>query len=58
MNQILAFWVHPRSISTGFERIFIEGGDFKVLHDHSVRCTMCMKNESIVLDSTSIPMRL
>ncbi len=33
MKQILAFWVHPRSISTGFERIFIERGDFKVLHE-------------------------
>lgn len=33
MNQILAFWVHPRSISTGFERIFIERSDFKVLHE-------------------------
>jgi Sulfotransferase domain len=33
MNQILAFWVHPRSISTGFERIFIEREDFKVLHE-------------------------
>ena len=33
MNQILAFWVHPRSISTGFERIFIERKDFKVLHE-------------------------
>ncbi|MCG6911932.1 MAG: sulfotransferase family protein [Deltaproteobacteria bacterium] len=33
MNQIIAFWVHPRSISTGFERIFIERNDFKVLHE-------------------------
>ena len=33
MNPIIAFWVHPRSISTGFERIFIERGDFKVLHE-------------------------
>lgn len=33
MEQILAFWVHPRSISTGFERVFIERGDYKVLHE-------------------------
>lgn len=33
MKQILAFWVHPRSISTGFERVFIERGDYKVLHE-------------------------
>ena len=33
MHQILAFWVHPRSISTGFERVFIERGDYKVLHE-------------------------
>ena len=28
MEQILAFWVHPRSISTAFERDFMERGDF------------------------------
>lgn len=33
MHQIIAFWVHPRSISTGFERIFIERKDFNVLHE-------------------------
>ncbi|MGD2271409.1 MAG: hypothetical protein PVI06_13470, partial [Desulfobacterales bacterium] len=33
MNRIIAFWVHPRSISTAFERVFIERGDFKVLHE-------------------------
>ncbi len=33
MNQIIAFWVHPRSVSTGFERIFIERKDFNVLHE-------------------------
>ena len=33
MEQILAFWVHPRSISTGFERVFIERSDYKVLHE-------------------------
>jgi hypothetical protein len=33
MEQILAFWVHPRSISTGFERVFMERGDYKVLHE-------------------------
>ncbi|MGD2185693.1 MAG: hypothetical protein PVI71_06180 [Desulfobacterales bacterium] len=33
MEQIIAFWVHPRSISTGFERVFIERGDYKVLHE-------------------------
>jgi hypothetical protein len=33
MHRIIAFWVHPRSISTAFERVFIERGDFKVLHE-------------------------
>lgn len=33
MEQIIAFWVHPRSISTAFERVFIERGDYKVLHE-------------------------
>lgn len=33
MNQILALWCHPRTISTGVERIFIERGDFKVIHE-------------------------
>jgi hypothetical protein len=35
MNQILAFWLPPRSIPTGFERIFIERSDFKILHEPS-----------------------
>ncbi|WP_414039883.1 hypothetical protein ACJU26_12070 [Acidithiobacillus sp. M4-SHS-6] len=26
-------WAHPRSISTAFERIFIERGDFNVIHE-------------------------
>ena len=33
MNQIVALWVHPRSLSTVMERIFIERGDFKVIHE-------------------------
>jgi hypothetical protein len=33
LSKIIAFWVHPRSISTAFERVFIERGDFKVLHE-------------------------
>ena len=33
MNSIIAFWVHPRSLSTAFERMMIERGDFEVLHE-------------------------
>lgn len=33
MNQILALWAHPRSLSTAVERIMIERGDFEVLHE-------------------------
>ena len=33
MNTILAFWVHPRSLSTAFERVFLERADFRVLHE-------------------------
>jgi hypothetical protein len=33
MNTILALWTHPRSVSTAFERIMMERGDFKVLHE-------------------------
>lgn len=33
MNKIVALWVHPRSLSTVMERIFIERGDFKVIHE-------------------------
>jgi hypothetical protein len=33
MNKIIALWVHPRSLSTVMERIFIERGDFKVIHE-------------------------
>jgi hypothetical protein len=33
MNRILALWSVPRSISTGFERMMMERGDFKVIHE-------------------------
>lgn len=33
MNKIIALWVHPRSLSTALERVFMERGDFKVLHE-------------------------
>jgi hypothetical protein len=29
----IALWAVPRSISTAFERVFVERGDFKVLHE-------------------------
>ncbi len=33
MNSIVALWTHPRSISTAFERVMMERGDFKILHE-------------------------
>lgn len=33
MNIILALWSIPRSISTGFERMMMERGDFKIVHE-------------------------
>jgi hypothetical protein len=33
MNRILALWAHPRSLSTALERVFIERGDFEVMHE-------------------------
>ncbi len=33
MKAIVALWTHPRSISTAFERIMMERGDFNVLHE-------------------------
>jgi hypothetical protein len=33
MNKIIVLWSHPRSLSTPFERIFMERGDFKILHE-------------------------
>ena len=33
MNSIIALWTHPRSISTAFERIIMERGDFTILHE-------------------------
>lgn len=33
MNEIIILWGHPRSLSTVFERIFIERGDFEVFHE-------------------------
>lgn len=33
MNIIVPLWSIPRSISTAFERMMMEGGDFKVIHE-------------------------
>jgi len=33
MNKIIALWVHPRSLSTVMERVMIERGDFRVIHE-------------------------
>ncbi len=33
MHRILALWAHPRSLSTALERVFIERGDFAVMHE-------------------------
>lgn len=33
MNKAIALWVHPRSLSTAMERIFMERGDFEILHE-------------------------
>ncbi len=33
MNSIIALWTHPRSISTAMERVMIERGDLKILHE-------------------------
>lgn len=33
MNMILPLWSVPRSVSTGFERMMMERGDFKVVHE-------------------------
>lgn len=33
MPRILALWAHPRSLSTALERVFIERGDFVVMHE-------------------------
>ena len=33
MKKIIQLWVHPRSLSTAMERVFIERGDFTVFHE-------------------------
>ena len=33
-NKPVALWAVPRSISTAFERVFVERDDFEVLHEH------------------------
>jgi hypothetical protein len=33
MNKIIPLWSVPRSVSTGFERMMMERGDFKVVHE-------------------------
>ena len=32
-QKSIALWAVPRSISTAFERVFVERGDFKVFHE-------------------------
>ncbi len=33
MNKILAMWAVPRSVSTAFERMIIQRGDFQIFHE-------------------------
>ena len=33
MNKIVPLWSIPRSVSTGFERMMMERGDFRVIHE-------------------------
>ena len=33
MNKVIALWTHPRSISTAMERVMMERGDLKVIHE-------------------------
>ena len=33
MHDIIALWTHPRSVSTAFERVMMERGDLKILHE-------------------------
>jgi hypothetical protein len=33
MHSIIALWTHPRSRSTAFERVMMERGDLRVLHE-------------------------
>jgi len=33
LNQIIALWTYPRTISTAMERVMMERGDLKVLHE-------------------------
>ena len=33
MNNIIALWTHPRSISTAFERVMMERRDLKIIHE-------------------------
>ena len=32
-HKPIALWSVPRSLSTAFERVFVERGDFEVLHE-------------------------
>jgi hypothetical protein len=38
MNKIIPLWSIPRSVSTGFERMMMERGDFKVIHEPFSYC--------------------
>lgn len=55
MHISIALWSHPRSLSTAFERSFMERGDFQVFHEefayvyymHEKRAEIPHKNEDL-----------
>jgi len=53
MNAIVALWTHPRSISTAFERVMMERGDFTILHE-PFSYLYYVKGESATIDQQHI----
>ncbi|MCC8395766.1 hypothetical protein LJ656_24585 [Paraburkholderia sp. MMS20-SJTR3] len=45
---MIALWAHPRSLSTAFERVFIERGDFQVFHEPFASCRFAGSNAEYI----------
>jgi len=49
VHQVLALWCHPRSLSTAFERMMIERGDVKVVHERFLYLYYVVQNPHLVI---------
>ncbi len=49
MDQVLALWCHPRSLSTAFERMMSERGDMTIVHEPFLYLYYVVQNPHLVI---------